>query len=164
MQVEPNTVLIPARLDESLITLLKEYESNGQIKCEIRPSSEFEFHAACSRLLSCKVLDNPSLGGTSIFSEQEFETYLYLSSFVSMEQSQMICSAGALLSHVRNLRSSGELEDSNGMDADMIREYSLSNILKINSDALSSLQIFDFESHPSSHMANGSKEGFKCIT
>lgn len=67
---------------------------------------------------------------------------------------------GALLDHIVRIRAVGELDDQGigGLEIRGIEYLTLQDVMQINSDALSSLQIFDNESHASIH-SDKTKEG-----
>ncbi|KAJ6559109.1 DNA mismatch repair protein MutS [Mycena vulgaris] len=84
-----------------------------------------------------------------------------LSNFTSVESSPLcIASIGVLLDHLVRERAVGDLEDDGiaGLEVRDIEALSLDQVMQINADALSSLQIFESESHASVH-SDKTKEG-----
>ncbi|EEB88014.1 hypothetical protein MPER_14402, partial [Moniliophthora perniciosa FA553] len=80
---------------------------------------------------------------------------------MSVESSPFcMASVGALLDHLVRERAMDDLEDEGirGLEVRAIEALSLSEIMQINADALSSLQIFENESHASVH-SDKTKEG-----
>ncbi|KAJ7610685.1 DNA mismatch repair protein MutS [Mycena rosella] len=84
-----------------------------------------------------------------------------LSNFTSVESSPLcIASIGVLLDHLVRERAVSDLEDEgiSGLQVRDIEALSLDHVMQINADALSSLQIFENESHASVH-SDKTKEG-----
>jgi DNA mismatch repair protein MSH5 len=83
----------------------------------------------------------------------------YFERFVSLEDNtEMISCAGAILCYIQQNRVDGGLQESE-FDISCVRAYSLNNIMKINSDTLFSLQIFEGKSHPNMHLTTSGKDG-----
>ncbi|KAJ7935731.1 DNA mismatch repair protein MutS [Mycena leptocephala] len=84
-----------------------------------------------------------------------------LSNFTSVDSSPLcIASIGALLDHLVRERAVNDLEDEGiaGLEVRDIEALSLDHVMQINADALSSLQVFENESHASVH-SDKTKEG-----
>ncbi|KAJ7459929.1 DNA mismatch repair protein MutS [Mycena latifolia] len=84
-----------------------------------------------------------------------------LSNFTSVESSPLcIASIGVLLDHLVRERAVNDLEDDGiaGLEVRDIEALSLDQVMQINADALSSLQVFENESHASVH-SDKTKEG-----
>ncbi|KAJ7505221.1 muts domain V-domain-containing protein [Mycena galericulata] len=86
---------------------------------------------------------------------------LRLSNFTSVDSSPLcIASIGALLDHLVRERAVNDLDDEGiaGLEVRDIEALSLDQVMQINADALSSLQVFENESHASVH-SDKTKEG-----
>ncbi|KAF8294171.1 hypothetical protein DL93DRAFT_856925 [Clavulina sp. PMI_390] len=83
-----------------------------------------------------------------------------LANYSSSDIPLCMSAVGALLDHLARVQAVGDLDHEGivSLDIQKIEILALDQVMQINADALSSLQIFDDESHASMH-SNRSKEG-----
>ncbi|KAM8826385.1 mutS protein homolog 5 isoform 1-T1 [Synchiropus picturatus] len=132
---------------------------SSSLRCQpevvIYPTVDFDLEVGKQRLLAAHL---PFLS-TSISPQEKFA---YLSSCISFDSPLMMRAVGGLLKCLDKKRVGVELEDSSvGVPILKIRAYTLSNIVFIDQDTYSVLNIFKLESHPSVFkLQSGEKEGF----
>ncbi|CAG8583268.1 1562_t:CDS:10 [Funneliformis caledonium] len=154
-QILPSVIITNSCADDDFIEVLKAQDDSIPFETElvIRPSSEFLYVSAKTKLLSIRLgLQNHV---NSIIESDKREMYLKLSSILNMESVETICCAGALIGYISRTELTGGLQ----VEVAGIEQFSLKRFLHINADALCSLQIFEDESHPNMHMQAKSKEG-----
>ncbi|XP_051535087.1 mutS protein homolog 5 [Myxocyprinus asiaticus] len=154
-ELSPNVIITSAKQDHSLTQFFKNLESNPDYKPEIVmfPSANFGLEVSKQRLLSAHLPFLPS-------SITESEKIPYLSSCIPLESVMMMRSIGGLLKCLERRRFV-ELEDSSvGIPVFQFLTYTLKNVVYIDRDAYSALQIFKSELHPSVYkLQSGEKEG-----
>jgi hypothetical protein len=96
-----------------------------------------------------RILALPLEGAADLVSDADRE--LFASALIDFGKEQMLRAAGALLGHLGSAESRGGIR---------LREMSVSGSLRVDMDALQSLQIFRHEFHPSAAGIGGLKEGF----
>eukprot|EP01134_Creolimax_fragrantissima_P006131 CFRG6131T1 len=122
-------------------------------KIEIVPEKQFKYET-CKR----KLLDIPLPSIPAEFSDHQRE--LYISGFVNMDNQMMVRCVGCLLAHIEEHRIGVDLEDSSVpvpiLGLEVIKTE---NLLIMDEDVFSSLQIFRREQHPAGLQQKRSKEG-----
>ncbi|CAG8464444.1 18015_t:CDS:10 [Gigaspora rosea] len=153
-QVSPSITLVSSRADDAFIQTLQTEDGSTLIPStvEIRPGSEFIYASAKTKLFSIRLGDQRHVLSHAEASKQE--TYLHLSSIVNLESIETVCCAGALINYISRAKitgaSSEDLQKLCGVAVSNLNNYGI---------FLSSLQIFEDESHPNMHMQAKSKEG-----
>ncbi|KAF2182192.1 hypothetical protein K469DRAFT_636979 [Zopfia rhizophila CBS 207.26] len=196
LYIDPTVILVSAKIDDAVIDKLDPEArsrgsrggSNDQFRLpfllEVRPSSEFNYEAAKSKLVNLKLEEDDGPQVTFIvpgdivtaeglddgggFAGQQGQL-LRLSGWVDIESRVTVGCAGALLSYLQRRRAAAFLPGDESAHMmfriSTLEMFSLRNTMFINADTLLSLQILESESHPHSHnqgptKANsGSKEG-----
>ncbi|RIB15967.1 muts domain V-domain-containing protein [Gigaspora rosea] len=158
-QVSPSITLVSSRADDAFIQTLQTEDGSTLIPStvEIRPGSEFIYASAKTKLFSIRLGDQRHVLSHAEASKQE--TYLHLSSIVNLESIETVCCAGALINYISRAKITGASSEDLQVGVLGIEQFSLNKFLHINADTLSSLQIFEDESHPNMHMQAKSKEG-----
>ncbi|XP_018596084.1 mutS protein homolog 5 isoform X1 [Scleropages formosus] len=155
-EVSPTVLITSAKQDHSMTQFIKALETNSYNKPEIvlYPNADFGVEAAKQRLLSAHMPFIPS-------SITERERMPYLSSCLPFGSTLMVRSVGALLKCLERRRVGVELEDSSvGVPILQFRPYTLKDIVFVDKDTYSVLQIFKLELHPSVYkLQSGEKEG-----
>ncbi|KAF2120478.1 muts domain V-domain-containing protein [Lophiotrema nucula] len=193
--IEPTVVLVSTKIDDAVIDRLdpearsrsSEAGDNDQFRLpfllEVRPSSEFYYEAAKSKLVGLRIgeEDGPQVtfvvpGDVVAEGYEDAENtpgqqgqLLRLSGWIDLESRLTVGCAGALLSYLQRRRAAAYLPGDDAaytmFHVATLEMFSLRDTMFINGETLHSLQILESESHPHSHnqgptKANsGSKEG-----
>ncbi|XP_053699644.1 mutS protein homolog 5 isoform X2 [Synchiropus splendidus] len=156
-EVSPTVIVRRARQERYITQFLDQLNSSLRCKPEvvIYPNADFDLEVGKQRLLAAHL---PFLS-TSISPQDKFA---YLSSCISFDSPLMMRAVGGLLKCLDKKRVGVELEDSSvGVPIIKIRAYTLRNIVFIDQDTYSALNIFKLESHPSVYkLQSGEREGF----
>ncbi|KAH8114747.1 muts domain V-domain-containing protein [Phellopilus nigrolimitatus] len=186
-QISPDVTLTSSRADEASIDIMRDFMEVSDGLFQIRPAKEFIPAKGRDRLLSLNFLlelpseevnasvahsssDTPSnaydfmqrrreLAGDP--SLKRWNASIRIGNFASLEASPLCMSAvGALLDHLAKVRAMADLDNEGvgGLEIRAIESICLEQFMQINADALSSLQVFDTESHASVH-SDKTKEG-----
>ncbi|KAJ3163330.1 MutS protein msh5 [Geranomyces variabilis] len=160
-QVAPSIIITSARSDDLLMSVINEQdEAQPRFEVEVRPSTDFLYQGARSRLLSLRIasdtLTTHARGGKHKHSKTEM--LCYLESVVSLESREMVGCAGALLNYITKARLTGAIMEHGNMEVSSVEHFSLIQFMHINADAMWSLQIFQDAAHPNIH-SKRSKEG-----
>ncbi|KAL5519837.1 hypothetical protein ACEPAG_1497 [Sanghuangporus baumii] len=186
-QINPDVAITSGRADEASIDLVRDFvEASGGV-FQVRPSREFTPAKGRDRLLSLRFLselpvDEMTASSTHTSSDPPTNAYEFmrrrrgltgdpsmkrwnasirLGNFASLDGSPLCVSAiGALLDHLARIRAMADLHDEGvaGLEIQSIESICLEHFMQINADALSSLQVFESESHASAH-SDKTKEG-----
>ncbi|KAF2866754.1 muts domain V-domain-containing protein [Massariosphaeria phaeospora] len=195
LYIEPTVILVSTKIDDTVIDRLdpearsgaSENGHNDQFRLpfllEIRPSSEYSYDAARSKLASLKFEeeDGPQVTfvvpGDVVAAEgldddegvNRQGQLLRLAGWVDMESRLTVGCAGALISYLQRRRAAAYLPGDQAAHLmfriSTLEMFSLRDTMFINADTLHSLQILELESHPNSHnqgpakASSGSKEG-----
>ncbi|KAG9293455.1 hypothetical protein G9A89_009179 [Geosiphon pyriformis] len=159
-QIMPSAILTSSRADEEFIQALKVADEPGTVETmvEIRPSAEFVWGSAKTKLLSIKCAQAYENSPSQIEATRK-EMYLKLSSIVDMESVETVGCAGSLITYLSKARTTGDLPEGQGLEVLSVEQFSVKSFLHVNADALCSLQIFEDETHPNMHMRSRAKEG-----
>ncbi|KAA8906732.1 muts domain V-domain-containing protein [Sphaerosporella brunnea] len=161
-QISPTTLLIPSRLDEveQATTADGEMAERGY-RLLVRPSNEFAYETARSRLVALKigeykgpdVVAPQDLHDVSAEGGQSRGNLLKLAAWVDMDSRITVGCAGAVLAYLQRMKAIQEGADRGGVLAiQSVEMFSLRNVMFVNADTLCSLQIFENEAHPNFHM------------
>lgn len=160
-QIRPHKEFAPSKGRERLLSLrllshLPQEDSDLPASSDIAPTSSnsetrnaYDFMRRRHEVIG----DDPTA--------RRWNASIRLSNFTSVESSPLcIASIGVLLDHLVRERAVNDLEDEgiSGLEVRDIEALSLDQVMQINADALSSLQIFENESHASVH-SDKTKEG-----
>ncbi|KAL5501790.1 hypothetical protein ACEPAH_9050 [Sanghuangporus vaninii] len=187
-QTNPDVAITSGRADEASIDLVRDFvEASGGV-FQVRPSREFTPAKGRDRLLSLRFLSELSVDETTASSSthtssdpptnayefmrrrrgltgdpsmKRWNASIRLGNFASLDSSPLCMSAvGALLDHLARIRAMADLHDEGvaGLEIQSIESICLEHFMQINADALSSLQVFESESHTSAH-SDKTKEG-----
>ncbi|XP_036394605.1 mutS protein homolog 5 [Megalops cyprinoides] len=155
-EVCPSVFITSAKQERSMAQFTKALSTNSDYKPEIvlYPSAEFGLEVSRQRLLSAHLPFLPS-------SITEKERIPYLSSCLPFDCTLMLRSVGALLKCLDRRRVGVELEDSSvGVPILQFQIYTLKDVVHVDKDTYSVLQIFKSEPHPSVYkLQSGEKEG-----
>ncbi|KAH8808297.1 muts domain V-domain-containing protein [Xylogone sp. PMI_703] len=197
LHAQPTVVLVSTKSDEVLEEVLRKdargidrgHDTNeifGSYVIDSRPSSEFHYEAAKSKLLNLEF--SRANGPTFIFTVpgEDLTTdivhdtahreksgpvgrQMKLGGWIDFEWRLTIGCAGAIISYLTRRRSIGILpnDEDNQLPFSIrtVEPFTLSDLMFINTDTLDALQIIQSESHPNSHMqgpnkfTTGDKEG-----
>ncbi|KAF9171840.1 MutS protein msh5 [Mortierella sp. AD010] len=174
VQLRPTLILTNARLDDNVMDALRFDETGHETKIEIRPGSEFSYPVAKSRLISVSInisrsgrISNPArgLGTQTCFPEMDESALrnaqLRLSNSIDLESTESVGCAGAIVNFLSR-RGISHRTTRGGCSLAIlaIESFAIDSHMFININSLSSLQIFEDESHPSMHSSiRGRKEG-----
>ncbi|XP_059369909.1 mutS protein homolog 5 isoform X1 [Carassius carassius] len=153
-ELSPNVLITSAKQEQSLLELIEKLELNPEYKPEIVmfPNANFGLEISRQRLLSAHI---PSLPPTIT----ESEKIPYLSSCIPLDSVLMMRSIGGLLKCLERRRVSLDMEDM-GVPIMQFLAYTLKDVVYIDKDTYSALQIFKSELHPSVFKLQlGEKEG-----
>ncbi|XP_072547199.1 mutS protein homolog 5 [Salminus brasiliensis] len=155
-EISPNVVIASAKQERNMVQFIRELGSNPNYRPEVvvYPSADFGVEVSKQRLLSAHLPFLPS-------SITEKEKITYLSSCILFDSVLMMRSIGGLLKCLDRRRVGVELEDSSvGVPIFQLLTYTLNDIVYIDRDTYSALQIFKSELHPSVYkLQSGVKEG-----
>ncbi|KAF9302195.1 MutS protein msh5 [Mortierella antarctica] len=172
MQVRPSLVFTTSRLDEDIMELLKANSLGHEIKVEVRPNGDFSSPLGISKLLSVMINTRraarpartneiqPPLAGMADEATRK-EALMLLSNIIDIQSAESIGCAGAIVGYLsRNGIAHRNTHDGRSLTIFTIASFSIDNFMFINPNAMSSLQIFEDETHPSMHSSiRGRKEG-----
>ncbi|XP_026137534.1 mutS protein homolog 5 isoform X3 [Carassius auratus] len=153
-ELSPNVLITSAKQEQSLLEFIEKLELNPEYKPEIVmfPNANFGLEISRQRLLSAHI---PSLPPTIT----ESEKIPYLSSCIPLDSVLMMRSIGGLLKCLERRRVSLDMEDM-GVPIMQFLAYTLKDVVYIDKDTYSALQIFKSELHPSVFKLQlGEKEG-----
>ncbi|KAJ8290154.1 hypothetical protein GJAV_G00009350 [Gymnothorax javanicus] len=155
-EVCPSVLITSAKQERCMAQFIKAIGESPDYKPEIvlYPSADFGLAVSKQRLLSAHL---PSLPP----SITEKERIPYLSSCLPFDCTLMLRSVGALLKCLDRRRVGVELEDrSVGVPIFLFQIYALKDVVHVDRDTYSVLQIFKSELHPSVYkLQSGEKEG-----
>ncbi|XP_074643458.1 mutS protein homolog 5-like [Tubulanus polymorphus] len=170
-QIQPSCVITSSKQDDKFITVLQtlaqdSYDnenseenlrfSNGFI--QLLPSLEFNQDVCKRRLLA---IDLPSIPEHYT----ETERTIHVSSLVPFDNVNMVRATGALLKFLEKNRIGVELEDAEvRVPIIALKVFSLGDLMIVDENTFSALQIFNRETHPSVYKSgscgnSGAKEG-----
>ncbi|KGO51449.1 DNA mismatch repair protein MutS, core [Penicillium expansum] len=173
LQIKPTVVLIPPRVDLSSQNqdqnLAQEDVSSAYLpyQIDVRPTPEFSYSNAESKLLALEVsstherrirffVPQNGLAGPEEVDPEEMGftlqegRLLHISSSVDMENPVTIGCAGAVLTYLQRRRAAAPspLEEGNEYRVRALQMFNLRDMMWINSNTFTSLQIIQSESHP----------------
>ncbi|KAK4862179.1 hypothetical protein LT330_003317 [Penicillium expansum] len=173
LQIKPTVVLIPPRVDLSSQNqdqnLAQEDVSSAYLpyQIDVRPTPEFSYSNAESKLLALEVsstherrirffVPQNGLAGPEEVDPEEMGftlqegRLLHISSSVDMENPVTIGCAGAVLTYLQRRRAAAPspLEEGNEHRVRALQMFNLRDMMWINSNTFTSLQIIQSESHP----------------
>ncbi|XP_019896236.2 mutS protein homolog 5 isoform X3 [Esox lucius] len=155
-EVSPHVIITSAKQEHSMVHFMQGLGANPDYRPEVvtYPYVDFGLEVSKQRLLSAHL---PLLPATV----SERERVSYLSSCISFESPLMLRSVGALLKCLDRRRVGVELEDSSvGVPILQFLTYTLKDVVFMDRDTYSVLQIFKSELHPSVYkLQSGEKEG-----
>ncbi|KAJ8354533.1 hypothetical protein SKAU_G00221000 [Synaphobranchus kaupii] len=155
-EVCPSVLITSAKQERSMAEFIKAVSASSDYKPDIvlYPNVDFGLEVSKQRLLSAHL---PSLPP----SITEKERIPYLSSCLPFDCTLMLRSIGALLKCLDKRRVGVELEDSSvGVPIFQFQIYTLKDVVHVDRDTYSVLQIFKSEPHPSVYkLQSGEKEG-----
>ncbi|KAG0031147.1 MutS protein msh5 [Podila clonocystis] len=172
MQVRPTLVFTTSRMDEDITELLKANSFGHEIKVEVRPNGDFSSPLGKSKLLSVMMntrrasrparaneIQLPQIGMADEATQKE--ALMLLSNSIDMQSAESIGCAGAIIGYLsRNGIAHQSTHNGRSLTMFTIASFSIDNFMFINPNAMSSLQIFEDETHPSMHNSiRGRKEG-----
>nr|XP_055053213.1 mutS protein homolog 5 isoform X2 [Misgurnus anguillicaudatus] len=154
-ELTPNVIITSAKQDHNLTQFIETLELNPDYKPEVVlfPSVNFGLEVSKQRLLSVHL---PFLPPSITASEK----IPYLTSCIPLDSVLMVRSIGGLLKCVEGRRSGLELEGNVGVPIHQFLAYTLKDVVYMDKDTYSALQIFKSELHPSVYKLQfGEKEG-----
>ncbi|XP_062322042.1 mutS protein homolog 5 isoform X5 [Osmerus eperlanus] len=155
-EVSPHVIITSAKQERCMAQFMQRQGSNPDYRPEVvvYPSVDFGVEVSKQRLLSAHLPFLPA-------SVSERGRASYLSSCLSFDSLLMLRSVGALLKCLDRRRVGVELEDcSVGVPILQFLTYTLKDVVYIDRDTYSVLQIFKSELHPSVYkLQSGEKEG-----
>ncbi|XP_061918815.1 mutS protein homolog 5 isoform X2 [Entelurus aequoreus] len=156
-EISPQVIVTSAKQERCMTRFLLQLGSNPDYKPEVvtYPYVDFGLELSKQRLLSVHLPFLPA-------SISETDKLAYLSSCISLDSPLMLRALGALLKCLDRRRVGVELEDSSiGVPILQFHAYTLKDVVYIDKEAYSVLQIFKSELHPSVYkLHSGEKEGF----
>ncbi|XP_065905616.1 mutS protein homolog 5-like [Dysidea avara] len=163
LQTGPTTILTSCKQDDHLQKVLHSYaqpspdeDLPSKASVEILPSSDFMLEAAKRRILS--LANFP--GVPAHYTDEERQ--IYITSVIAFENPCMVRTLGALLKYMDKKRIGVELEGVNvRVPILAVKSFSLDNLMVVDDNSYSALQIFQKELHPSVYKIGkgGTKEG-----
>ncbi|KAM4600374.1 mutS protein homolog 5 [Polymixia lowei] len=155
-EVSPHVIITSAKQEHSVARFMQRLGSNPDYKPEVvtYPYADFGLGVSKQRLLSAHLPFLPA-------NISEKERLSYLSSCLSFDSLLMLRAVGALLKCLDRRRVGVELEDSSvGVPILQFHTYTLADVVYVDQDTYSVLQIFKSERHPSVYkLQSGEKEG-----
>ncbi|XP_053237896.1 mutS protein homolog 5 [Podarcis raffonei] len=160
-EVLPKYILSSAKQDYSIAKFLSnlgntmgEHQEGGKPEVVLYPNMDFGLEVSKQRILSRQFPFVPS-------DMTATEKILYLSSIIPFESPLVVRVLGGLLKFLDRRRVGVELEDSSvNVPILAFKKFVLTDIIHVDQDAYSVLQIFKSEVHPSVYkQASGKKEG-----
>ncbi|BFZ65463.1 chaperone ATPase hsp78 [Saitoella coloradoensis] len=174
--VQPSTILLSSRMDESLLDKLEGLaapanpapssssesatpgtESTG-FALDIRPATEFAYQTARSRLISLRVgtEEGPRIdfAGAEEGNGQR-EGLMRLAGWVDVDSKVTVGCVGAVIAYFARRRLIGGIHGDDEfarVSVNAISMFSMNDYMLVNADTICSLQIFEDESHPNFHM------------
>ncbi|XP_067137660.1 mutS protein homolog 5-like isoform X3 [Centruroides vittatus] len=149
-QVQPTVVLISSRTDENLIKILLQHKNLTDLEdimtnqtnkfIQFLPYIQFSYEAARHYL---RFLNIPSIPKNL----NETEKHIYLSALINFTNISLVRSCGALLNYLQKERIGIQLEEESASVPVLgITAFSLRDIVNIDENSFSALQIFNQQS------------------
>ncbi|XP_073227555.1 mutS protein homolog 5-like isoform X2 [Porites lutea] len=162
-QVQADVIITSSKQDERILKILQgqEGENNEEPICkatevEILPSIDFFFEVCKRRIIALNGLP----GIPQHFTDDERD--IHMSSLVPFDSSNMVRSAGALIKYIDKKRIGVELEDPDVRVPILgLKVFSLNDLLIVDNNTYSALQIFQKERHPSVYKVGTGNSGVK---
>ncbi|XP_070564390.1 mutS protein homolog 5-like isoform X2 [Ptychodera flava] len=163
-QVMPACIITSSKQDEKLmralsdqVTILQEAVDhvNNPTELQIIPSVDFSVEVSKRRILNLNLASIPQ-------HYTEDQRLIYMSSLVPFELVNMVRAVGGLLKYLDKNRIGVQLEDSNiKVPIIDLKVFSLNNMVMVDYNTFTALQIFQKELHPSIYKFgnSGTKEG-----
>lgn len=160
-EVLPRCILSSAKQDHNIAKFLAnigavkgDKQGAGKPEVVLYPNMDFGLEVSKQRILSWQIPFVPSHMTAT-------EKILYLSSIIPFESPLVIRALGGLLKFLDKRRVGIELEDHNvAVPVLAFKKFVLQDIVNVDQDTYSVLQIFKSEAHPSVYkQASGKKEG-----
>ena len=156
-QVNPSIILTSSRTDTSIVTKLKLWLTSANLPADnlyLLQTVDFLYDMCKRRVIALKIPNESS-------NQTEESHYIYIASLINLDEETMIRSTGALLKFIEKRRIGFELETVTNMRVPVmsISSISLADLVLINGNSYSGLNIFSKDFHPSTYKA-GYKEGF----
>ncbi|EDO48759.1 predicted protein [Nematostella vectensis] len=161
-QINPDIIVTSSKQEERFIAVLqgKEGENNDEQLCqqtdvEVLPAIDFTVDACKRRIIALNGLPGMPQHFT------DMERTIYMTSLVPFDNVNMVRAAGALLKYLEKKRFGQELEDPDVHVPilDLV-VFSIDDMVIVDDNTYSALQIFQKESHPSVYKSGtSSKEG-----
>ncbi|XP_036794684.1 mutS protein homolog 5 [Oncorhynchus mykiss] len=155
-EVSPHVIITSAKQERCMVQFMQGLGANPDYRPEVvtYPYVDFGLEVSKQRLLSAHFPFLPP-------AVSERERISYLSSCISFSSPLMLRSVGALLKCLDKRRVGVELEDSSvGVPILQFHTYTLKDVVYVDQDTYSVLQIFKSELHPSVYkLQSGEKEG-----
>ncbi|KAF7798450.1 hypothetical protein EIP86_009671 [Pleurotus ostreatoroseus] len=172
-QAEPEVALVSSKAEDGCIDVMRSHMDTSGGLFQIRPHKDFLAMKGLNRVLSLHLLTDLQLGEvdgqgiSSSGSETEPRNaydFMQRRKEVNGDPTTQRWNASIRLANYASvetrIRAVGELDDQGigGLEIRGIEYLTLQDVMQINSDALYSLQVFDSESHASTH-SDKTKEG-----
>ncbi|KAF9949286.1 MutS protein msh5 [Mortierella alpina] len=178
VQIRPTLILSSSRLDDVVTDALRFSENGEESKIEVLSGNDFSYSTAKSKLISVSIHMANTGGGPTSSRSLEFtsaqrhssemhessqrDAQIHLSNLIDIQSTEsQVASAGAIISFL--FRQGPSQRSSRSGHAPMIfsvESFVIDSFMFINPNTLSSLQIFEDETHPSMHTSiRGRKEG-----
>ncbi|KAF8608257.1 hypothetical protein BDV93DRAFT_486860 [Ceratobasidium sp. AG-I] len=186
-QAKPEMCLVSSRADEPLILLCQEFMELAGGQCQVRPHREFVAQKGSYKLQQLRILselprsevsaEDRSASPSAPRNAREFmdsrrhagdpttqrlNASIRQLNFGGDRAPLCMASVASLLDQLLRVHSAEELDEAQhhigALDVSSIEILALDQVMQINADALSSLQIFDDENHASVH-SDKTKEG-----
>ncbi|XP_027732494.1 mutS protein homolog 5 isoform X2 [Vombatus ursinus] len=158
-EINPRSIITSAKQDENMARFLRnlgspEHKELGTPETVLLPHVDFGLEISKQRILS----GNFSFMPESLTSTEKI---LFLSSIIPFDCPLMVQALGGLLKFLNRRRISVELEDGSvNVPILGFKKFVLTDLVSIDQDTYSVLQIFKSETHPSVYkVASGLKEG-----
>ncbi|XP_048117765.1 mutS protein homolog 5 isoform X6 [Alosa alosa] len=171
-EVSPKVIITSAKQEYSIAQFIKNLGCNPDYKPEVVVYLNSDFGRTCNATSGALIsaISGPEVGKQRLLAANlpflspamtEKEKMSFLSSCLSFDSVLMLRTVGALLKCLDRRRVGVELEDSSvGVPILQFRMYTLNDMVYIDRDTYSVLQIFKSELHPSVYkLQSGEKEG-----
>ncbi|KAG9319483.1 hypothetical protein KVV02_002732 [Mortierella alpina] len=177
VQVRPTLILSSSRLDDVVMDALRFSETGEETKVEVLSGNDFSYSTAKSKLISVSI-HMAYTGGNSTSSKSldmtiaqrhssemhetsKRDAQIHLSNLIDIQSTESVASAGAIISFLfRQGVSQRSSRNEHSLMIFSVESFVIDSFMFINPNTLSSLQIFEDQTHPSMHTSiRGRKEG-----
>ncbi|KAF9923346.1 MutS protein msh5 [Mortierella alpina] len=177
VQVRPTLILSSSRLDDVVMDALRFSETGEETEVEVLSGNDFSYSTAKSKLISlsihlaytggnstssrCLDMTSAQRHSSEMHETSQRGAQIHLSNLIDIQSTESVASAGAIISFLfRQGPTQRSSRNEHSLMIFSVGSFVIDSFMFINPNTISSLQIFQDETHPSMHTSiRGRKEG-----